>query len=767
MSDALKLAQELYRDSIDALDDQRRQITEDLAFSDPSKPDQWDQAQRLQRESDPGGKRPCLVLDQTGQYVANVAGQIEKQPPSLHAIPVSGGADKKAAEQIDGRFRHIEYASRANAHYARALTSAARTGVGYLVIRPEYTDRALGYQEPRISCEPDPLRVVFDPWSVDTDGKDATFGFILTPINPKVFEKRWGKKAQKDFGDTDATFSSRDDRKSILVAEYWWQDTQKKNVVVYLDETGQETSEVVEDELWYEQAQASGMPYQYVRSYADKITVVKWQQMSGADILEESEYPADSIGIVPVYGYVGFSDGRMKYCGIPRRARSAQQAYNYHMSELMVPNTMILMPERALSGAGVKSLWDRARVERRGFMPYADRDEEGPINQPSLMPMDGINHEQGAQQALRDIQASIGMYQANLGAPSNESSGVAIESRKQQGEASTAHFPSNMAASLGQVGKIVMEMDARLADTRRKQPIIGVDQSAGSVTVDPDQQQAFARKGNDVTINPKVGTYGVRVVVGASYSTQRTQTNAAFAEIMRGNKELAATVAPFWAQTLDFPGSDKFAQAMASMAPPPVKAILQPEGAEDEIDPATMAQQLAECKAALQEAIQHAQAAQDDADQSIDELASIKRDKEIDQYKAETDRLKVTGANVEQIEAITQQLVGEMLDPAMGQMQQVLGATQEGADMGEQQFAELSQSLAAVSQEQQALMQGVAEQMAQGQQAISQGQEMLAQMLAELASLTKRTRKRIPVRNAQGDITEVIDKMDDEPSEGE
>jgi hypothetical protein len=42
------------------------------------------------------------------QYVSNVSGQVEQQPPSLHAIPVSDGADKKAAEQIDGRFRHIE-----------------------------------------------------------------------------------------------------------------------------------------------------------------------------------------------------------------------------------------------------------------------------------------------------------------------------------------------------------------------------------------------------------------------------------------------------------------------------------------------------------------------------------------------------------------------------------------------------------------------------------------------------------------------------------
>lgn len=179
MSDVLAEAQKIYQESLDATRDQRIQIEEDLRFSDPSDPQQWDEVVKRQREGDPGGKRPCLVMDQCGQYVANVAGQIEKQPPAIHAIPVGGGAEKQAAEQIDGRFRHIEHASKAAQHYAMALTSAARTGVGYLVIRPEYVDRALGWQEPRISSEPDPLRVVFDPWSVTTTVAMPLLGSFL------------------------------------------------------------------------------------------------------------------------------------------------------------------------------------------------------------------------------------------------------------------------------------------------------------------------------------------------------------------------------------------------------------------------------------------------------------------------------------------------------------------------------------------------------------------------------------------------------------
>lgn len=684
MSDVLQEAQRLYSESIDALRDQRLQIKEDLEFSDPSNPEQWDHDVKRQRENDPGGKRPCLVLDQTGQYVANVAGQIEQRPPAIHAIPVGGGADKQAAEQIDGRFRHIEHASRASQHYARALTSAARVGVGYLVIRPEYVDRALGWQEPRISSEPDPMKVVFDPWSVETDGSDATFGFILTTLSLREFERRWPKKDARDFGDLES--STRDDtRKSVLVAEQWFQEQKTRTMIVHVGADGAEATST-EEEFWAA-FQAGQLPEQpeEPRPYTDKYTCIKWRRMSGADMLDaETEYPSESIGIVPVYGYVGFKDGRMRYCGIPRRARSAQQAYNYHISEQLAhigtaPKSPWMVSKRA--ARGVEALWDRAGSESRAWIPFNDIDDQGPIATPTRInsATNLVNHQQGAEQALKDIQASIGMYQANLGAPSNEQSGVAIDARKEQGEASTAHFPSHMAASLGHVGKIVMEMDARLADTQRKQPIIGVDESPGSVTVNPKQETAFERMdGGGVSINPNVGKYGVRVVVGASYSTQRSQTNSAFAEIMRGNKELAPVVAPFWAQTLDFPGSDKFAQAMAAMAPAPVKAILQPEGKENAPDPAAMAKQLADVQQALQEAIQHAKEAQDDADEAIAAAADAKRlaevrERELDiqAYNAETQRLKVTGANEAQIQAIVGDLVNTMLaqpDPLPGEM---------------------------------------------------------------------------------------------------
>ena len=742
-----------YRDALDALSDQRKQIKEDLAFSDPSTYDQWDSDERYRREHDPGGSRPCLVFDQLGQYISNVAGQIDQRPPSIHAIPVADRADQKVAEQLDGMLRYIEYASRAHHHYSRALTSAARAGVGYLVVRPTVTDRGMGWQEPRISSEGDPLRVVLDPWSQELDGSDAQYGFILTPMSYASFEAQFGKRKKKQSFGSDTTGDSESDREEITVAEHWRIEDKTRDMVAVRYSNGDEGSLTVED---YQRASQSER-IEVISGYTDKHRCVYWSLLSGVDVLmEEREYPASQLGIVPVYGYVGWSDGRMNYCGIARRAREAQRAYNFHMSEIrafmsQAPKSPWLVPIRAVRG--LEPLWDKAAAESRAYLPYHDVDDAGqPIAPPTRAPLsiNLNNHIAGAEQALRDIQASIGMYQANLGAPSNETSGVAIEERKQQGEASTAHFPSHLAASLTQVGRLCLDMIPRLIDSRRTLRVISIDERSNQIVADPKAPEAMSDRGGQITINPNVGRYDVRVVIGASYSTQRQQAQEAYTEMMRASPEMMPAIAPLWAQTLDVPHADKLAQVLTAMAPPPVQAILQPS--EQAEDTGTLTAKVDQLQQALNEAIQHAQQAQAEADEATAKLREQEGKLEIEEdkvaiaaYDAQTKRLSAMSGviPVDQVPSIVQKTINEMLDaPNPWPGEQEMPEAPEEPEQPEGPSPETQQIL-------------------QSQQALQEGLASLQEMVATLAQAVGKKRKRIPVRGPDGLITEVIDMPDE------
>lgn len=205
-----------------------------------------------------------------------------------------------------------------------------------------------------------------------------------------------------------------------------------------------------------------------------------------------------------------------------------------------------------------------------------------------------------------------------------------------------------------------MEMIPRLIDTKRQVRILGIDGTPGHVTVNPQAEESATETPQGLVINPNVGRYDVRVVVGASYTTQRTQAQAAFTEMMRAAPNLMPAIAPLWAQTLDVPNADKLAQVLTAVAPPEVRAILSPES-ENQPTTADLQAKVQELTQALQEAVQHAHDAQQDADQAEAQAAAKDEENEIRRYEAETNRLKVTGANELQIQAIVQQMVNDML----------------------------------------------------------------------------------------------------------
>jgi hypothetical protein len=499
---------------------------------------------------------------------------------------------------------------------------------------------------------------------VELDGSDANFGFLLSPLSHAEFERQFPGKDKVSFDGKEGAHACTDPRESIVVAEQWYREETTVDMVIFgRPDTGMRESMTAAD---FATAIQAGEQLQFLGEYKDKKRQVWWRKLSGCDVLQESKtpdgkrapYPADGIGIVPVYGYVGWADGRMKYCGIPRRARNAQRAYNYHQSEIraymsQAPKAPWLASARAVKG--FEKLWDRASVESRAFLPYNDIDEEGPIAQPQRMQntVSLQNHIANAQQALQDIQASIGMYQANLGAPSNESSGVAIDARKSQGESSTAHFQAHLAAGMAQIGRLTMQMCARLLDTPRQQRMLGIDNTPSMVQINPAQPQAVEETPDGLSINPARGTYDVRVVVGASFTTQRQQAQAAFSEMIRANPSMAPALAPLWAQSLDVPHADKLAQVLTAVAPPEVRAILQPD--EKETVGALKAQ-MEQMKQALQEATQIAEEAQRECDEKDAQLQQ--KDMEYGAKSAEI-QIKQRQADIQEYQAKTQRMTAE------------------------------------------------------------------------------------------------------------
>jgi len=274
---------------------------------------------------------------------------------------------------------------------------------------------------------------------------------------------------------------------------------------------------------------------------------------------------------------------------------------------------------------------------------------------------------QEALNASDDMKAIVGMYDASLGARSNETSGKAILARQREGDISTFHFIDNMARAIRHTGRILIDLIPHVYSAERVVRVIGEDGSEENKKINapyqvqdpksgqPINQPVMGQDGQpmqDEAGNPLIkpvmalhdltaGKYDLTVTTGPSYTTQREEAAAQMTEMIRAFPQAAAIVGPELAKNLDWPGADEIAKKLEQMA----SGQLPPE----------VQQQIEEGKKKLQQQAEEIQNLKSDQQQAA---AKIEADKQIAVMKIQADmeieRIKIDAQK--EIEAYKAQL---------------------------------------------------------------------------------------------------------------
>lgn len=676
--DKLQEYRERYQDFSDHFAEQRKRQLEDLRFSNPADPQQWDDDIRNARKMAPGGARPCLTFDHTNQYINQVVNDARQNKPGIQVMPVDSGADIQTAQAIEGMIRQIEYTSRASITYDTGIEHAARCGTGWMRVVTEMVNPALNEQEIRIKSVQDSLSCMLSPESVEPDGSDATDGFVETMMSKRAFEKQYGTRVAQTSWDGSSKSWFGDN--AIRICEYYKLKTSKSSRLDVVMPDGSSRTHT-ESEYW-KQASSLGFQPMVTAQYQVEDRTVEWCLMTGSDIIEETVVLSRWIPLIPVYGNVLWIDGKRYVCGLTRQLMDGQRAKNYERSAqiemiALQPKAPFILPFESVEN--FENEWAAANVSNKAYLPYNALDDQGrPLPAPQRLSPPNIPNAfiQGAQMASDDMQAAIGMYKSNLGAPSNATSGRAKMQDQREGDTATYHFVDNQRRSIEHLGRIVVGMIPRIYDTKRETRILGLNGEAKVIRISPDS--ASNHSGQVPLINPASGTYDVRVKAGPAYATQRQEASEALTEIVGKNPAMMAVLGPTWARMQDWPDADKVAKLLLTMAPPQVQAI---ENDDSKLPPeaqgivASLKAQLEQAKQMLQEASQAAdqnqtKVAQDHAANEID-----RQKNEIAMYDAETKRivaLKPTdpGMTPEQVQMMVMELMQNMMPaPQMGEPQ--------------------------------------------------------------------------------------------------
>lgn len=654
--DSLVRAKERFKDAQEAASENHARMREDLRFSNPADPQQWTDTARDYRKG-----RPCMTFDRTNQFIAQVVNDARQNKPAIHCIPVDSNGDPAVAEKLNGIIRHIEYTSRAGIAYDTAMEYAARVGLGWLRVVPEIIRPETNEQEIKIKRIHDPMSVVLEAGWTEPDGSDALCGFVETTLSNKAFERQY-PKAKREAWDAGGWFSEETTR----ICEYFYVEEEKENRIV-VDLGGQRTT-LSEDEYWQLAGQI-GMKPPVVETFMAKKRKVMWQKMTGCEVLEETEFPSQYLPIIPVIGYELWVEGKRYLCGMTRRLMDGQRAYNYERSAFV--EAVALQPKAPFMAAseaveGHEDAWNKLNQGNPAYLPFNAFDDNGqqlPMPQRQMPPAFPAAFAQGGEMASRDMEASIGMFDANLGNQGTAVSGRAKIADQRRGDTANFHYTDNLSRSIEQLGRVVVDMIPRIYDTPRQARIVGEDGEQSFVQVNPDMPQAVAKQGKKVVaINPNVGAYDVRVKAGPSFTTLRQESAEQIAQILQASPQLMPILGDVWVRMQDWPEGEKVAQRLKTMLPPQIQQMEAEEGPE--VPPELMAQmqQMQQQNQQLQQALQAASAEAQSNEQKL--MAEIEKARIQSDTSIQVAQINAESKNdVEELKGMVALLLQQMQPP--------------------------------------------------------------------------------------------------------
>jgi hypothetical protein len=593
--------------------------------------EQWPSDIVKQREIE---NRPCLTINKMKAFIRQVVNDSRQNKPSIKVHPVDSGADVETADIMNGLIRNIEYTSNADVAYDTGVEASVSGGFGYWRVGMDYACDDSFDMDLSIQRVANQFSVYGDPNSTAADSSDWDVAFVVDRIPKEEFKRKY--KSKKNVNDEpcavdfDSDAWAYDDNwlndDGVMIAE-WWQRKEVDTEIVRLSNGHTYKADQLAEDQNLQMLIGAGV-LKEVKRRPGKTYKVTQTIMTGADVLEVNEWPGRYIPIIPVYGDEIIVEGKRYFRSLIHDAKDAQRMTNYWRTTAtemvaLAPRVPFIGPKGAFDSDAAR--WATANTQSHAYLEYEGN------TPPQRQPLDSGVAAGALQEALNasdDMKAIIGMYDASLGARSNETSGRAILARQREGDVSTFHFIDNLARAIRHTGRILIDLIPYVYTEERIIRVIGEDGSQKSVTVNGQEPKPIMGKDGKPETDDEgqaimgifdltAGKYDLTVTSGPSFTTRREEAAAQMTEFVRAFPAAAPVVGDILAMNLDWPGADEIAERLRSINP-----ALQNKGLPPEV----------------QQMIQQGQQA---IQQLTQEVEALKADKSIDQYNADTKRMQV------------------------------------------------------------------------------------------------------------------------------
>ncbi len=570
-SDLVQRAKECYRVGIAASQQWRTDAKEDLEFLSG---EQWDPGIKGERAAD---GRPALTVNRLPQFVRQVTNEQRQSKPAVTVNPIDDEGDIRTAEVLQGIIRNIEYTSNADAAYAAGGQSAAITGLGYWDVCADWEDEKSFEQQLLIRRIPNPMSVVMDPGAKEVAGDDARWAIKSTDLSKSEWKSMYPDKEMPTSkgwdGDGDVAASWVGEN-GVRLHEYRYITDEPDELIEIpqgmfedmLEGGGLLASELVPQV-------AAALKKAGARTRPTTKRKACWAKIAGDEVVERGEFEGKYLQLVRVVGTELEVEGQTIYEGIIRHAKDTQRMFNYFVSAeaeaiALAPKAPFIAAEGQIEGH--EKTWESANRKPASVLPYKPIAIGGTAVPPPQRVMAEANVSaitNARMQAADDLKAVTGIYDGQLGARSNETSGRAILARQNQGQTANFHFQDNLGMSIRLTGRILVDLIPKIYSGPRVMRILGED---GKHEMVPVNQQA-EHEGEQINIQLDAGRYDVAVSMGPSYQSRRQEASAQLIELVKVNPMVSQVAGDLLIATMDIPGGKEIAERLKKALPPQVR----------------------------------------------------------------------------------------------------------------------------------------------------------------------------------------------------
>ena len=504
--------------------------------------------------------KPRYTFDQVNPIVSQVASEIEQADFDIRVSPAGGNATKDIAATYDGIIRNIENISNAKQVYAQACRGMVTGGFDAWRVCQKYADDNSFDQDIVIEKIANPLdRVWFDPAAEKQDKSDARYAFVLHPMAVDEYESRWPEGSKESVSDDREGDAYYDKAEVIVVGEFLYVESEDRELVMM---SNGQTHEVNEDfEKVKDDLEALGVTE--VRRRKRKMHKVCSRYFDNKDWLEDDKDTVfNRIPVVPVYGNFKVFENKTIYWGVVEKMLDPQRVLNYAMSReieegALAPRAKYWMTPTQAAGHEDKIATLNTNSDPVQFFNPDPEFPAVPQQQGGAQINAGLRTVAQAMQGM--MNATSGLFAANMGDNPNAQSGVAIRQLQNKGDNATYQYTRAMEIAIAATGQLIKDAIPKVYDTARTIRVLREDDSYDMADI--NQQVIDNATGEIVVLNDlSVGVYDVICRAGPSFRNRQQETLEAITSLAQVDPSLMQIAGDLLLQNINTPAAAQIAE---------------------------------------------------------------------------------------------------------------------------------------------------------------------------------------------------------------